>query len=354
MSDYLQILTDLKRKIYKPVYFLCGEEAYFIDKLSDYIENNVLDESEREFNQTVIYGREVDMGTIISSARRYPMMSEYQVLIVKEAQTMKEFGSRGGGEDAAPSKDKGGANTKDLLLQYVGNPQPTTILVFCHKYKTLDKRTALAKAVTKHAVFFESKKLYENKIPDWTSAYLKEKNFKINPRASALLTDYLGNDLSKIANELDKLIINVPEGAEISMEHIQENIGISKDYNVFELQSALAKKDVLRSNRIVNYFAENPNDNPLVLTLASLNSYFMKVLSWHFVPDKSKFNVAKVLAINPYFVEDYERAGKNYTTAKLKSIFSLLRETDIRSKGIENVSVTHGELLKELVFRILH
>lgn len=348
MSDFTEILTDLKRKIYKPVYFLCGEEPYFIDQISDYVENNVLDESEREFNQTVLYGRDVDLATVIGAAKRYPMMSEYQVVIVKEAQNIREF-SKGGSEDG---ETKSGSS--NIFQAYVENPQSSTILVICHKYKTIDKRTALAKTIQKKSVFFESKKLYDNQVPDWVNSYLKSKGYKINPKAAVMLADFLGNDLSKIANELDKLTINIPADTEISAEHIQENIGISKDYNIFELQDALGKKDVLKSNRIINYFAANPKDNPLVVTLGTLYSYFSKILVYHFTPDKNKFNIAKVLGVNPYFVEGYERAAKNYGTAKLKAVFAYLREYDLRSKGIDNPSVGEGELLKELVFKILH
>jgi DNA polymerase-3 subunit delta len=348
MSDFSEILTDLKRKIYKPVYFLCGEEPYFIDQLSDYIEHNVLDESEKEFNQTVIYGRDVDLATVIGAAKRYPMMSEYQVVIVKEAQNIREF-SKGSGEEG---ETKSGGN--NIFQSYVENPQSSTILVICHKYKSIDKRTALAKTIQKKSVFFESKKLYDNQVPEWVNTYIKGKGYKVNPKASLLLSEFLGNDLSKISNEIDKLIINVPADTEINTDHIQENIGISKDYNIFELQDALGKKDVLKSNRIVNYFAANPKDNPLVVTLGTLYGYFSKILLYHFAPDKSKFNVAKTLGVNPFFVEGYERAAKHYNTAKLKVVFACLREYDLRSKGIDNPSVNDGELLKELVFKILH
>ena len=351
MSEFNDILTDLKRKILKPIYFLCGEEPYFIDEISNYIEHNVLDESEREFNQTVIYGRDADMAAIIGAAKRFPMMSEYQVVIVKEAQNLREFSKSSGSDDETSGKSSSGANP---FLNYVEHPQPSTILVICHKYKSIDKRTALAKSIQKKAVFFESKKLYDNQVPDWVNNYIKTLGYKINPKAAAMLADYLGNDLSKIANELNKLIINISKDVEITTDHIQDNIGISKDYNIFELQDALGKKDVLKSNRIINYFASNPKDNPLVLSVSSLYAYFSKLLLYHFTPDKNKFNVAKALAVNPYFVEGYERAARNYNTAKLKSIFASLRECDLRSKGIDNPSVNDGELLKELVFKILH
>src|ERR1700756_393808 len=351
MSDFNEIMLDLKRKIYKPVYFLHGEEAYFIDEISNYIEQNVLDETEKGFNQTILYGRDTDLSSIVGLAKGFPMMGERQVVIVKEAQTLKDFAKKEseGGETA---KSKKGGSDKNPLASYLDNPQPATILVFCYKYKKLDARSTLAKAIAKQAVLFESKKLYDNKIPDWIVSYLKDKKYAINPRAAALLAEYLGNDLSKIANELGKLFISLPEGNEITIDHIQDNIGLSKDFNVFELQDAIGKKDVLKANRIINYFAANPKDNPLILTNASLYGYFQKILLYHFVPDKSK--AASALGVNPFFIQGYQNAARNYNTAKLKSVFSYLRDCDLRSKGLDNVSVEDGDLLKEMVFKIMH
>jgi DNA polymerase-3 subunit delta len=352
MADFNDIMLDLKRKLYKPVYFLHGEESYFIDEISNYIEQHVLDETEKGFNQTVLYGRDTDLGSIISLAKGFPMMGEKQVVIVKEAQTLKELSkSTGDGEEV---KEKKSSSDKNPLIAYLENPQPSTVLVFCFKYKKLDARSTLAKTIAKKAVLFESKKLYDNKIPDWINGYLKDKKYSINPKAAALLAEYLGNDLSKIANEVGKLCLNLPENSEITIDHIQQNIGISKDFNVFELQDALSKKDVLKTNRIVQYFAANTKENPLIMTNASLYNYFQKVLLYHFVPDKSRGSVASALGMNPFFVEGYERAARNYNTAKLKSIFGYLHECDARSKGVDNVSVEDGDLLKEMVFKILH
>src|ERR1044072_3226113 len=234
--EFNDILSDLKSKKYKPVYFLSGDEPYFIDKISDFIEKKVLDESEREFNQTVLYGRDTDVGTIIGEAKRYPMMSDRMVVIVKEAQNIRNI---------------------EELDSYVNNPLDSTLLVICYKYKTLDKRKAFPKTVAKKGVLFESKKLYENKIPDWITGYLKEKKYTVTPKSSQLLTEYLGTDLGKISNELDKLMINLPPGTEITPDHIQQNIGISKDFNTFELNDALSKKDIVKANQIVNYFSAN-------------------------------------------------------------------------------------------------
>ncbi len=342
--EYNEIISELKKKTYRPVYFLMGEEPYFIDMISDYIENNVLDEAEKEFNQSVLYGRDVSTAEIIGAAKRFPMMSEHQVVIIKEAQDIKDLVKK----EKEDKKDR----TKTPFEAYLENPLPSTILVFCYKYKTIDKRTALAKLIQKHAAMFESKKLYDNQVADWISNYLKSKEYTINQRAAALLNEYLGTSLSKVTNELDKLIINLPPKSEITQEHIQANIGISKDYNVFELQTAIAKKEVLKANRIINYFNANPKENPMVMTVASLYGYFCKVLIYHFLADKK--TAASAMGVNPFFVKDYELAAKNYSAGKLKSIFSFLREYDLKSKGIDRGSASEGELLKELIFKIMH
>ncbi len=355
MKEVNQILLDLKRKIYKPIYFLSGEEAHYIDVIADYIEKNVLDEADREFNQTVVYGKDTDLVTILGLAKQFPMMSEHNVVIVKEAQNLKELNKSAGGDDEGSSGSKSNANSaSQQFLSYIGQPQPTTILVFCFKYKTIDKRSAIAKALQKTAVFLETKKLYDNQVPEWINEYVKEKKYTIQAKASFLMAEFLGNDLSKISNEIDKLMINLPAGSEITTELIQDNIGISKDYNVFELQDALAKKDILKANRIVNYFAANEKENPAALVLISLYGYFSKILKYHFLPDKSKFAAAQALGVNPFFVEGYAKAATNYNSGKLKQIFSYLKECDLKSKGVDNSSITYGELLKELVFKILH
>ena len=357
MKEVTQILTDLKRKIFKPIYFLSGEEAYYIDMVSDYIEKNVLDESEQEFNQTILYGKEADMNTIISAAKRFPMMSDYQVIIVKEAQNLKELGKSTGGsdddnDDEAPTKKSSGSS--NALTAYLQQPQTSTILVFCYKYKTLDKRSTVYKSLQKNHVYLETKKLYDNKIPEWITEFVQDHQFKISPKASFLLAESLGNDLSKIANEVEKLFINLKVGDEISLELVQDNIGISKEFNVFELQDAIAKKDILKANRIINYFSANEKEHPAVMTLSSLYGYFTKVLLYHFAPDKSKFAVAQILGVNPFFVDGYANASKNYNTSKLKAIFGYLKEYDLKTKGVDNSGVNNGELMKEMMFKILH
>ncbi len=347
-----QILLDIKRKIFKPIYFLCGEE-YYIDIISDKIETSVLDEEGREFNQTVVYGKEVDLASVISLAKQFPMMSEHQVIVVKEAQNIKELNKSAGDDDESSSKPKNAA-AGEQFLAYVKSPLPSTILVFCFKYKTLDKRSAISKALIKNLYYSEFKPLYDNQVPEWIVSYVKEKKYSIGPKASFLLAEFLGNDLSKITGEINKLIINIKEGGEITPELVQENIGISKDYNVFELQDALAKKDILKSNRIINHFASNEKENPPVLVAASLFAYFAKILRYHYLYDKSKFAAAQSLGINPFFVDGIGKASHNYNTSKLKYIFSHLKEFDLKSKGVNNSAVSSGELLKELVYKILH
>ncbi|MFN8231201.1 MAG: DNA polymerase III subunit delta [Bacteroidia bacterium] len=354
LKEANQILLDLKRKIVKPIYFLCGEESYYIDLISDYIETNLLDEADKEFNQNVVYGKDVDLVSILGLAKQFPMMSEYQVVIVKEAQNLKELNKSSGESSESNSKSTSSNSATQQLLGYIQNPQPTTILVFAYKYKSLDKRSALAKALQKNAVFLETKKLYDNEIPKWITEYVTEKNYKINPKAAFLLAEFLGNDLSKVTNEFNKLIINLPEGKEITPELVQDNIGISKEYNVFELQEALSKKDILKANQIVNYFAANEKDNPTVLVISSLYGYFSKILKYHFLPDKSKFVAASALGVNPFFVDGYARAASMYGTIKLKNIFGYLKDVDLKSKGVNNTSLNTLDLYKELIFKILH
>jgi len=328
-----QIINDLKNKIYYPVYFLSGEEPYYIDLITDYIEKNVLSEEEKEFNQTILYGKDVDAHLIASSAKRFPMMSNYQVVIVKEAQDVKKL---------------------DELQPYIENPLESTILVLCYKYKKLDKRKVFTKTIQKKGVFYESQKLYENKVPEWIRNYLNDKGYQITLKASVLISEHLGTDLERIVNEISKLTINIPEKTEITEEHVEANIGISKDYNIFELQKALGKKDISKANMIVNYFAANEKDNPIVKVVAILNGFFVKTMIFHQLKNKSKNSVATALSVHPFFVQDYQIAARSYNMKKLAAIISYLREYDLKAKGVDNVSVKDGELLKELVFKILH
>ncbi len=330
MTEALAILRDLKAKNYKPVYFLCGDEPYYIDLVSDYIEANVLDESERSFNQTILYGRDVDGGTVASEAKRYPMMSEHTVVIIKEAQHIKKI------ED---------------LAGYLQAPLESTILVLCYKYKTPDGRTDFGKKVKKLATYLETKKLYDNKLPEWITAYANDHKLRTHPQAAVMMAEFLGNDLSKIANEINKLAINLPAGSEILASHVQENIGVSKDYNVFELQTALGQKDVLKCNKIANYFGKPGSDAPPQMIIPSLYGYFVKVMLIHKLTDKTQ--AAKVLGVHPFFVKEYEIASRLYNPMKLVNVISTLREYDMKSKGI-NGSIDNAALYKEMIFKILH
>ncbi len=335
------IISDIKKRAFKPIYFLHGEESYYIDLIADMLEKEVLSEAEKGFNQTILYGKEADMLSIISTAKRYPMMSDYQLVIIKEAQNIK-FG-KGDGKDADP------------FASYVENPLKSTVLVFCHKYGSLDKRLKIAKSIEKNGVLFESKKLYDNQVSEWAIQFVGTKGFKLDTKAGAMVAEYLGNDLSKVANELEKVMINMGDRKTITMDDIHKNVGISKEYNSFEFHTAIAKRDVLKANKIVDYFAANKKDNPLVLTIGQLNTYFSKIFTYYYLADKSKSNVASALKINPYFVQEYELAAKNYNFDKTCQVISLLREYDLKSKGVDSTGNTdEGELLKELVWKILH
>ena len=327
MNEVNQIVSDIKSGNAKPIYILMGEESYYIDKISDYIENNVLTEEERGFNQMVLYGRDVTVDEIVSQAKRFPMMAEKTVIIVKEAQDL--------------------SRTIEKLVSYVENVQPTTVLVINYKYKTLDKRKKLNKLASKVGVVFESKKLYENQVADWIRKVLNGRNYQMEPKAAQMLVEFLGTNLSKISNELDKLVLILPEGTIINPEHIEENIGISKDFNNFELRKAVGNRNILKANQIINYFSNNPKSNPTVMTVSLLNSYFTQLLMYHGLQDKSKANVTKNLGVSPYFVDDYVGASRNYPMRKVSQVIGLLREADVKSKGV-GASISQNDLLKEL------
>ena len=332
MDEVKQLVTDIQQGNIKPIYFLMGDEPYYIDKISEYIENNILDEAEKGFNQMVLYGYDADIETIVSNAKRFPMMAERQVIIVKEAQEL--------------------SRTIEKLTDYATNPQPSTILVLNYKYKTIDKRKALYKAISKNGLVFESKPLYENKIPDWIRRVLQPKNYTIVPKASQMLVEFLGTDLSKISNELNKLQIILPEGTQITPEHIEQNIGVSKDYNNFELRKAIGERNELKAFKIANYFANNPKDNPFVVTVTLLFAFFSQLLQYHGLQDKTPRSVALALKVNPYFVNDYITAAHNYPMKKVSAVISVLREFDVKGKGVGANNIPQGDLLKELLVKI--
>ena len=334
-TTYEEIARDLKNRVYKPVYFLMGEESYYIDRISDYIIQTVLTDEEKEFNLTVLYGSEIDVATIINAAKRYPMMSEYQVVVVKEAQNVKKI--------------------EDLSF-YMKHPLMSTILVVCYKHGVLDKRKKLAAEIEKIGVLFESKKIKDTQLPGFIASYLKRKKVDIEPKASEMMAEFVGADLNRMAGELDKLIITLPQGVtRITSEQIERNIGVSKDYNNYELRSALVARDVLKANKIIKYFEENPKTNPLQMTLAVLFGFFSNLMLAYYAPEKTEQGIAKQLSLKQSWqAKEYMAAMRVYSGVKVMQIIGEIRYCDAKSKGVENSSLSNGDLLRELVYKILH
>ena len=334
-TTYEEIARDLKNRVYKPVYYLMGEESYYIDRISDYIAQTVLTEEEREFNQTILYGVDTDVASIINAAKRYPMMSEYQVVIVKEAQNVKKI---------------------EELSYYLQKPLMSTILVICHKNGVLDKRKKLTAEISKIGVLFESKKMKDAQLPGFIASYLKRKQVDIEPKASEMMAEFVGTDLNRMAGELDKLIITLPAGSRrITPEQIERNIGVSKDYNNFELRNALLTRDVLKANKIIKYFEENPKTNPIQSTLSVLFGFFSNLMLAYYAPDKTEQGIANQLSLQPTWkAKEYMAAMRVYSGVKCMQIIGEIRYCDARSKGVDNASISDGDLLRELVYKILH
>ena len=333
--SYEDIVRSVKNKDYAPVYFLMGEENYFIDRISEYIMSSVLTEEEKEFNMTVLYGAETDISTVINAAKRYPMMSKYQVVVVKEAQSLKKI------ED---------------LIYYIQKPSSTTVLVVCYKHGVLDRRKKFTSELEKSCVLFESKRIKEGKLPDFISSYLKRKRVDIEPKASLLMAEFVGTDLSRMAGELEKLIITLPTGkTRITIEQIERNIGISKDYNNFELKEAIITRDVLKANKIVNYFNNNKKNNPIQKTLAVLFGYFQNLMLAYYAPNKSEQGIATFLGLrSAWLAREYIAGMRTYSGVKVMTIIRAIRDCDAKSKGVGNSSMSDGEILKELIYFILH
>jgi DNA polymerase III subunit delta len=332
--EYTEILDQLRKKIVHPVYFLCGEEPYYIDIISDYIEENVLTQAEKGFNLLVYYGKDTDLITVLEAARRYPMNASQQVIIVKEAQSWKNL---------------------EHLVRYLAVPSKTTILVINYKYSKLDKRTGTAKTILEKTIFLETARLRDNQVPKWIENHVITKGHLITPQATQLLADFLGADLGKIANEVNKLSLAVPQGKKITPDDIEKNIGISKEYNTFELTDALAEKNVLKANRIAYYFGTDPNPRISQAISGAVFNFFSKLFKYHFLSDKNDKSVADALEIHPFFVRNYAAAAKNYSKTKIFEIIGIIREYDMKNKGLESTSgVSHGDLLKEMVYKILH
>ena len=329
------ILKELRAKQYRPVYYLMGEEPYYIDLIADYITDNILTETEKEFNLTVVYGADVDIATVINAAKRYPMMSEHQVVVVKEAQNIRNM---------------------EELSYYLQKPLLSTILVICHKHGVLDRRKKLAAEIEKTGVLFESKKVKDAQLPAFITSYMKRKGIDVEPKATAMLADFVGADLSRLTGELEKLIITLPKGhTRVTPEQIEKNIGISKDYNNFELRSALVEKDVLKANKIIKYFEENPKTNPIQMTLSLLFGFFSNLMLAYYAPEKSEQGTANMLGLRtPWQAKDYLAAMRRYNGVKTMQIIGEIRYADAKSKGVGNPSLSDGDILRELVFKILH
>ncbi len=336
-ESFDSIVSDIKNRKFAPVYFFCGEEDFFIDALTDMIEKNALNEMEKAFNQTVVYGKDLTSRQIMETAGRLPMMAERQVVIIKEAQalSMKEA-------------------DEEEYLRYLKKPIKSTLLVFAWKHGTPDGRKSFGKEMKKSAVYFESKPLYQNQVAPWVKNWLSQKKYKIEEQAAELLVEYTGNELAKVANELEKLIINKQAGATITLDDIESGVGISKEYNTFELNNALGTKNKTKTYQIVNYFVANPKNGPLVLILGTLQGYFSKIFLFHLNKNLTDKDIASVIKVSPFFLKDYRTAAANYTPQKLEQIFKILEEFDLRSKGVNNRSLKEGELLKEMVARILN
>ncbi len=329
------ILRELKAGTYHPIYYLMGEEPYYIDLIADYITDNILTDVEKEFNLTVVYGADVDVATVINAAKRYPMMCEKQVVVVKEAQAIRNI---------------------EELYYYLQKPLQSTILVVCHKHGTLDRRKKLAAEVAKAGVLFESKKIKEAQLPAFITSYMKAKGVDMDPKATAMVADFVGTDLHRLTGELEKLIITLPQGQlRVTPEQIEKNIGISKDYNNFELRSALVEKDILKANKIIKYFEENPKTNPIQMTLSLLFNFYSNLMLAYYAPQKNDQGIATMLGLrSPWQAREYLSAMGKYNGVKTMQIIGEIRYADAKSKGVKNASMSDGDILRELVFKILH
>lgn len=344
VAQYDKVVADIKARNFAPVYLLMGQEGFFIDKLTDLLADTILEEHEKAFNQIVVYGKDTDEGTIINYARQLPMMGGRMVIIVKDAASLKKIES---------------------LSLYTAAPAPTTILIVAAKGKTVDKRSQLYKHVAAKGVVFESPTPYDYELEPWLAAYLKQtKGCKIEEKALRMVTDYMGTDIAKIINEIEKLLTRLPENTKlITADHIEQNIGISKDFNNFELSDALARRDMAKAMRIVDHFARNQKDNPMVVTVATLFSYFQKLFILNYrlwqtqrkgAPAATDAELATLLKVNPFLVKNYRQAAALYPTPKLFQILGIIRDYDMKSKGIGGGNTDAGELLREMILKILY
>lgn len=334
-----EVLKELKARKFAPIYFLQGDEPYFIDLISDYIEKNVVPEVERGFNQVVLYGKEASLGTILSHARKFPMMADRQLVLVKEAQNIPDLG-----------KEEG----QKLLLSYLSNPLPSTVLVLAHKHKKLDGRSILKKELEKKSVFVEAEKIKDWKLNDWIDSYFKELGHHIDTHAAQLLADSIGNNLEVLTNEVGKMLLNFSESTRFSVDHISKYVGIHKEYNNFELTKAIGTRDVHKANVIIHYFIQNPKNHPVIPIFSLLYSYFSKVVLLHKAGPLPESQLASMLGIHPYALKEYVLAARNYKLGKVIDVFKYLKEADLRFKGVDAGSMSEGEILRELVYKIVH
>jgi len=333
-----KILTDLKARKYAPIYLLQGEETYYIDLIASYIEKNVLSEAEKGFNQVIVYGKDSPVNVILTHARRFPMMAERQVVIVREAQDIPDL-----------QKEQG---TK-LMLDYATRPVPSTVLVLCHMHKTLDKRRELGKKLdnlTESATF---KKMYDNQLPAFVEEYVSSKGYSIDDKGVRVFCEFVGNDLNRLSNEIDKVLISTPAGSTISGDVIMTQVGMSREFNIFELQKALIFKDTYQAARIVNYIASTTKRNPVIPLVAFLYSFFSKLLIASSAKATGERELVSLLKISPFAAKDYSSALARYQTPGIINIIGLLKETDLKLKGVNSGSASEGDILKELVFRLM-
>lgn len=334
--SYESICKEIAERKFSPIYVLMGEEPFFIDQITDLLIENVLAEEERDFNQSIFYGADADAVSVINAARRFPMMSEYQLIVVKEAQLMRDI---------------------ELLNAYTKHPLSSTVLVINYKYKTLDRRKSLAAAVEKNGILFESKKIPDYKMPGFITGLLQQRSLAIDAKAAQMLSDFLGNDLNRLSKELDKLAIVMAQmgSKRVTPELVERNIGISKEYNNFELIKALATKDVLKANRIAQYFEKNPKTNPLQMTLAVLFNYFSNLLIAYYSKDRSEAGLMAALGLRSAFqLKDYQMGMRHYSAMKVFLSIGEIRKADAASKGVDNASASDADLLKELLYKIMH
>ena len=342
MAEYSEIIKDIEAKKYAPVYFLHGEESFFINTLLAHFENELLDESQKSFNQYIFYGKEIDITQIVATARKFPMMGDYQLIVVKEAQDIKDWKK---------------SQSIEALIHYLNTPVPSTILVFAYQQKSLDKRSKLSKALSKTSIMMEAKKIYDNQIGHWIQNYLDTKSLQMTQKGIMMLSENIGNNLHRLSIEINKLTMNIPKGVEINEQHIQNYVGINRDYNIFELQKALSFGDYSKAYRIVEYFTLNLNRNPFVITIVQLFNYFNKILIIHQSSVKEKHHIASIIGVRPFFVGEYLNASKRYSLSIVLRNIELVHDTDLKFKGIKPFASSKGKegaLLKELIFKLMH